>query len=149
MANTITSNLNLVLPATGQTNWGNTMNANLSAIDSAHGTLSAFNKLNKVTNASGTLNIDLSQGRVIHIELSGNVTAVNLTGLTDGYITFHIVQPPAGGLSFAWPAVTRNAGEISAQAGTATGNTISMQSFAYNTTLGAAYAVGPLMTGGK
>lgn len=146
-----TPNLNLTIPASGSNDWDGPMDANLSAIDAGHGVLAAHSKLNVVdmTSNPATPTIDLSLGRIVHLDLSVPVTGSTLVSATDGYITFHITQPVGGNCPFTWPTNVKDGGDISSASGTVTANTVSRQTFAYNSRLGAAYAVTPLVTGAK
>lgn len=147
---TSTQNLNMTIPAAGDTGWDGSMAGNLTTLDTAHGQLAAHSTLNVASMSNPAVPVvDLRNGRIVHIPLSVSATGLTLTNASDGYITFHIVQPSGGNCAFTWPASLKDGGDISSASGTTGGNTISRQTFAWNSQLGCGYAIGPLLTGPK
>lgn len=148
-----TPNLNLTLCDAGQEDWDVPINAGLTAIDTAHGNLSAFSKINTATmTAPAVPVIDLSKGRILYFPLTVSATSVTLQNqgaLTDGEITVMVQQPAGGACAFVLPSLFQGGGDLSSSSGNLTGSTVSIQKFLYSSALGKAYAITPLSTVAK
>jgi hypothetical protein len=149
----VTPNLNLTLFINGQQDWGDAMDTNLTAVDTAHAKVLSFNKLNNATMTTPAVPvIDFNNGRLLRFPLTvtaTSVTLVNTSSLIDGELTVFIEQPSGGNCAFAWPSLFQGAGDLTSTSGNLAGNTVAIQKFIYNVALGKAYASGPMITGAK
>lgn len=103
-------------PTIGQTNWGTTLNAALTQLD----TVGASNGYHTQT-TSGAVTIDASTGQVQNVTMSGNVTSSTITNASVGQrLTIMWRQDGTGTRTYVWPTGIKWAGGAAPAAGATT-----------------------------